>query len=345
MEEKLFNALKTRYASLGLGDTILEAEAVSLNKSGLVNDENIDAVVASRETALKAMQSGLDKRASDATDGANKKAKTQAEELNAEIERLKAEADKGKATAAELEKLKAELEASKADAAATIADYDKLKTALDKLHKKATTASKAATDPTKGAQPSGTQNTPPAPPSNGGNGGKKSATIDDEEDDDVKKFDVEAFRTSLTSEFTKSIEALKAESVKSLEAMKAESDKVQASLLEQNKALSEKLAQFEAEKAKADADKAAAERQAFIANTAKSLGIPEWRSSEGFVIADTATNDDITAYLGKIADNLKANQLPTSGVKNGMGNNTTSAKFDDKKLAEMAANIVSHSNF
>lgn len=64
---------------------------------------------------------------------------------------------------------------------------------------------------------------------------------------------------------------------------------------------------FNALKSESDtlkAEKAKTERMALITNKAKELGIPEWRVSEGFVIADDADEAAISSYLANIQQNL-----------------------------------------
>ena len=55
-------------------------------------------------------------------------------------------------------------------------------------------------------------------------------------------------------------------------------------------------------------------RDSFISETAKSLGIPEWRVNEGFVFADNADEDSIKTSLTTIANNIK-----TAGLQGNRG--------------------------
>lgn len=61
------------------------------------------------------------------------------------------------------------------------------------------------------------------------------------------------------------------------------------------------------------AEKAKNERRAFIENKAKELGIPEWRTKEGFVIADDADESVISQYLSDIQQNLITAGLDSKG--------------------------------
>jgi len=61
MKTKIFNALKQEFSKLGLGDDVLQADADSLASTGLVTDDNLATVVKGRESALKIVQSSIDK--------------------------------------------------------------------------------------------------------------------------------------------------------------------------------------------------------------------------------------------------------------------------------------------
>lgn len=62
MHTKIYTALKQTYARLGLGETILKGQAASLEATGLVTDENLDAVVSAQKQFLEVLQRGIDKR-------------------------------------------------------------------------------------------------------------------------------------------------------------------------------------------------------------------------------------------------------------------------------------------
>lgn len=83
-----------------------------------------------------------------------------------------------------------------------------------------------------------------------------------------------------------------------------------------NDALLKQLAEsFEAIKKENEAfklEKANAERKSLILSKAKELGIPEYRIKEGFSISDNADDAAITEYLTTVANNIKANALPTN---------------------------------
>lgn len=66
MKAKIFAKLKQEYSSLGLGDEYLMSKADSLAATGLVTDDNIDAVVACQRKELEGLQKANDKRVTDA---------------------------------------------------------------------------------------------------------------------------------------------------------------------------------------------------------------------------------------------------------------------------------------
>lgn len=102
MKNKIFAKLKQEYSPLGLGNEILMAKAESLAATGLVTDDNLDAVVAVQKHDLEALQKQNDKRVSEALDKERKKheedlkerEKTVRESILAEVEKQKDEANK-----------------------------------------------------------------------------------------------------------------------------------------------------------------------------------------------------------------------------------------------------------
>lgn len=81
-------------------------------------------------------------------------------------------------------------------------------------------------------------------------------------------------------------------------------------LTEGNTALSDSLNALKAENEAMKAAERERERNAFILGKAKELGIPEWRSSEGFALERDATDEAITEHLTKIAEHIRAEALP-----------------------------------
>lgn len=93
MKAKIFAKLKQEYSSLGLGDEYLMSKTESLAATGLVTDDNIDAVVACQRKELEGLQKANDKRVTDALEKERKKheEETRKKEQEAEEARKKAE--------------------------------------------------------------------------------------------------------------------------------------------------------------------------------------------------------------------------------------------------------------
>lgn len=93
MKAKIFAKLKQEYSSLGLGDEYLMSKAESLAATGLVTDDNVDAVVACQRKELEGLQRANDKRVTDALEKERKKheEETRKKEKEAEESRRKKE--------------------------------------------------------------------------------------------------------------------------------------------------------------------------------------------------------------------------------------------------------------
>ena len=87
MKAKIFAKLKQEYAPLGLGDEYLMSKADSLAATGLVTDDNIDAVVACQRKELEGLQKANDKRVTDALE---KERKKHEEETRKKVDELEA---------------------------------------------------------------------------------------------------------------------------------------------------------------------------------------------------------------------------------------------------------------
>ena len=81
MKEKIITALKTEFSNLGFSAKAIDGAAESLAATGLVTDENLDAIVKGQKSMLSAMQAEIDSRVTSA------------------VEKAKAEANKNAATA------------------------------------------------------------------------------------------------------------------------------------------------------------------------------------------------------------------------------------------------------
>lgn len=118
-------------------------------------------------------------------------------------------------------------------------------------------------------------------------------------------------------------EKQKAEDAARLEKEKEMPDWYKAEKAEREKQIKEILAASKKQQADYDAlikenermksERAAEARNGLIASKAKELGIPDWRINEGFVIAEDADENAITAKLTEVANNCKTNLLPSGG--------------------------------
>ncbi|WFE84996.1 hypothetical protein [Parabacteroides chongii] len=70
MKEKIFNLLKQSYSNFGLSDDILQGQAEALANTGLVTEDNLQTVVDGQKSFLSSLQSGIDKRVTDAVNKA-----------------------------------------------------------------------------------------------------------------------------------------------------------------------------------------------------------------------------------------------------------------------------------
>lgn len=106
--------------------------------------------------------------------------------------------------------------------------------------------------------------------------------------------------------------------------------------LEKNKALEDSLKSLQDENAKFKTEQDAAKRNSFIASEAKRLGVPEWRSKEGFSISADMDEKAITEYLSQVANNVKANMLPEEK----MGFPKFDGKATKEEIDKIADNLL-----
>lgn len=253
MQEAIFQKLKAEYSPLGFGDAVLSALASSIAATGLVTNDNVDAVIAAQKAGLESLQKAGDKRVGDALSKAKTDAQKTADALKAELEGVRAQ--------------------------------------LSELQGKEKPA------PAPQPAPSPTPAPAPAPVEAGHEWFK-------------------AERDSLLAEFEKRFQ----------------------SATESNKALTEAVNALKAENDAMKAAEAARSRSSFINGKAKELGIPEWRVSEGFGIAGDATEEAITEHLTKVAENIRAQVLPSGGVRTPLG---ADGKPDMEQMREIAQRLVS----
>lgn len=157
------------------------------------------------------------------------------------------------------------------------------------------------------------------------------------EEEEKRKAEEEA-KKKLEDEKSKSnevIEALK----QMLQAQQEKLDKFTTDFSEQTKRMEssyeEKFAALKAETDAAKAAEALRQRNAFITNTAKTLGIPQYRIDEGFNIGGEDTEEQITEFLTKVSNNIKLNTLPKE-EKEQLGDEAPS-----KELLEAVAKSLS----
>lgn len=115
MKDKIFNSLKQNYSNLGLSDEILQGQAEALANTGFVTDDNLQTVIDGQKAFLASLQSGIDKRV---TDAVNKAKGEREEEYAGGGEHNKTEPDLQKmideALAVKLSPIQEELNAYKA---------------------------------------------------------------------------------------------------------------------------------------------------------------------------------------------------------------------------------------
>lgn len=283
MKAKLFAKLKQEYSSLGLGDEYLMSKAESLADTGLVTDENIDAVVACQRKELEGLQKVNDKRVTDAL----KKEREKYDEETRKVKEAKAKADaEAKAKADAEAKAKAEAEAKEQAAIKEKEDAEK-----KKAEEEAALKAELASLKEKGVS---------------------DAVIEYIKELQTKtdtKHQESASKTrGILDEMQKTIDEL----VNSAKKRDEEYNRTIQNLTQSNKELDDSYKAIVAQNEAAKKEKAASERREFIIATAKELGVPQWRIDEGFTIADDATNEAIVETLTKTANNIRTNSLPGS---------------------------------
>lgn len=282
MKTKIFQALKTKYSHLGLGDEILTLQAGALAGTGLVTDDNLDAVINAQSEYLAGLQKQNDRRANEAAEKAKKAAEEEAAKRAEEARVAAEEAAKKKAEEEAEAKRKAEEEAKRK------AEEDAKKAAEEEAKRKAEEEEKRKQEEI-----------------------RKNKEIPDwwkemnaKAEEERKQREEEAKKRE--EEYNALFKKMNEESA----ARQKQYEEQFAKMTEANKTLSDSYEAMKKEAEDAKSAKAAAERKLFIENTANELGIPEWRQKEGFVIAPDATNEAIKEQLSVIANNVKTNILP-----------------------------------
>lgn len=307
MKEKIFQKLKTKYSSLGLGDEILLAHAEMLASTGFVTDDNMDSIVDGQKSYLEGLQKANDKRATEAAETAKKNARKEFDE-----EQAKKEAE-AKAAAEKAEKEAAEKAAAEKAA----------KEAKEKADKEAQEkAAKEEEERKRLEEMKKNQEIPQAVKDMQADLLKKIQEERQKADDDRKAF------TELLEQMRKSSE----------ESNKALIEKLNAQT-EANRTLSETITAMKTEndRIKAEAQKKA--RQEGIINKAKELGIPKSRIEEGFAITDDMDEDAIVNHLNVVAANYKALNLSEHRP---FGQQLENKEATEEELKAVAGALVKH---
>lgn len=307
MKEKIFQKLKTKYSSLGLGDEILMAQAEMLASTGFVTDDNMDSIVDVQKGYLEGLQKANDKRATEAAKTAKENAKKEFEEEQAKKE-AEAKAAAEKAAKEAEEKAAAEKAAKEAkekaekEAAEKAAREEEERKRLEEMKKN--------------------QEIPQAVKDMQADLLKKIQEERQKADEDRKAF------TDLLAEMKRQSE----------ESNKALIEKLNAQT-EANKTLNDTLSAMKAEneKVKAEAQKKA--RQEMIISKAKELGIPKSRIEEGFAITDDMDEAAIVNHLNVVSTNYKALNLSEHRP---FGQQFENKEATDEELKAVAGALVKH---
>ena len=307
MKEQIFQKLKTKYSSLGLGDEILLAHAEMLASTGFVTNDNMDSIVEGQKSYLEGLQKANDKRATEAAETAKKNARKEFDEEQAKKEAEKKAAEeeaKRKANEEEAAKKAAEEAKKKADeeAAAKAKKEEEERKRLEEM--------------------------------------KKNTEIPDYvknmQEEYLKKLQEE--RQQAENDRNSFKEMLAEMKKASEENTKALSEQLKQQT-EANKTLNETITAMKTEndRIKAEAQKKA--RQEGIIQKAKELGIPKSRIEEGFAITDDMDEDAITNHLNVVAANYKALNL---SERRPFGQQLENKEATEEELKAVAGALVKH---
>ena len=307
MKEKIFQKLKTKYSSLGLGDEILLAHAEMLASTGFITDDNMDSIVEGQKNYLEGLQKANDKRATEAAETAKKNARKEFDE-----EQAKKEAD-----------AKAAAEKAAKEAEEKAATEKAAKEAKEKAEKEAAEKAKKEEEERKRLEEmKKNQEIPQA--------------VKDMQEDLLKKIQEERQKADADRKaFTDLLEQMKKSTE---ESNKALIEKLNAQT-EANKTLNETITAMKTEndRIKAEAQKKA--RQEGIIQKAKELGIPKSRIEEGFAITDDMDEDAITNHLNVVAANFKALNL---SERRPFGQQLENKEATEEELKAVAGALVKH---
>lgn len=303
MKDKIFQKLKTKYASLGLGDEILLAHAEMLSSTGFVTDDNIDSIIDGQKSFLEGLQKANDKRATEA-------AKTAKENARKEFEDEQAKKDAAAKAAEEQARKEAEEKAAAEKAA---------KDAKEKAEKEA--ADKAAKEEEERKRLEEMKKNQEIP-----------QYIKDMQEEYLRKLQEERKQAEEDRKaFKELVEQMKASS----EEQKKTLTEQLTQLSKQNKQQSETIKAMKDESDKLKAQKEKEARLEKINSKAKELGIPQWRIDEGLPITDDMDDDAITNKLNVVATNIKSLGLKPNAGYQQPGEHHEASKEEAKAIAAM----------
>ena len=307
MKEQIFQKLKTKYSSLGLGDEILLAHAEMLASTGFVTNDNMDSIVEGQKSYLEGLQKANDKRATEAAETAKKNARKEFDEEQAKKEAEKKAAEeeaKRKANEEEAAKKAAEEAKKKADeeAAAKAKKEEEERKRLEEM--------------------------------------KKNTEIPDYvknmQEEYLKKLQEE--RQQAENDRNSFKEMLAEMKKASEENTKALSEQLKQQT-EANKTLNETITAMKTENDRIMAEAQKKARQEGIIQKAKELGIPKSRIEEGFAITDDMDEDAITNHLNVVAANYKALNL---SERRPFGQQLENKEATEEELKAVAGALVKH---
>lgn len=173
---------------------------------------------------------------------------------------------------------------------------------------------------------------------------KKEEDLKKTSADELEKLKKEAEEARLKAEELEKSNASDKEKAEAAAKAKAAEDAARAKAQEEaEKAQNEARAQMQAElKALKDElgamkkEAATHARKAMIDAKIKELEIPQWRVDEGFNISDEATEQEVSEYLSKVANNIKVQTLPARQQGLPLGDD----KPSKEEIAEIAKQIV-----
>ena len=137
-----------------------------------------------------------------------------------------------------------------------------------------------------------------------------------EAEDAEKKAEEEKKKAEQEKEEPEFMKAFRAELEKKEAERKTASDELQKKLdelLKKNEEQGKTIDSLKTENDTMKAEKAKADRANLIKSIANELGIPAWRTEEGFVISDEADEAGIREVLGKVANNITVNTMQGGG--------------------------------